>query len=127
MNTFEAFNQGSIVTMEGGKLASEIEWSKHSTFAGVSLKHLITAAETQGEFSYHLVRIEKNCSIKLHIHETQLETHEVVQGFGQCICDGKEIPYVPGTIAVIPKGMEHEVNAGEEGLYLFAKFIPALC
>ncbi|MBQ4522490.1 MAG: helix-turn-helix transcriptional regulator [Lachnospiraceae bacterium] len=30
-------------------------------------------------------------------------------------------------IVVIPKGgVEHEVNTGEEGLYLFAKFIPAL-
>lgn len=48
-----------------------------------------------GKFSYHLVRIAPDCSIGNHIHETQLETHEVY--------------------------------ADSEGLYLFAKFMPALC
>lgn len=81
-------------------LSENIEWSKHPTFDGVELKHIVTAKDTDGLFSYHLVRIAPNCSIKEHIHETQLETHEVISGKGLCI------------------------NAGEEGLYLFAKFMP---
>lgn len=127
MNTFEAFDQGNIVMADGMKQAGEIAWSRHPTFEGVSLKHLMTARETNGEFSYHLVRIESNCSIKLHIHETQLETHEVIEGSGTCVRGEDEIVYEPGVIAVMPKGVIHEVNAGDQGLYLFAKFIPALC
>ena len=37
------------------------------------------------------------------------------------------IAYEPGVISVFPAGIPHEVNASEDGLYLFAKFIPALC
>lgn len=126
-NTFEAFNQGKIVMMDKVKEADNIEWSKHPAFEGVYLKHLLTSKDTNGEFSYHLVRIHSNCSIGLHIHETQLETHEVIEGYGKCICSGNEIEYKPGVIAVLPKGVEHEVNAGDSGLHLFAKFIPPLC
>jgi hypothetical protein len=27
----------------------------------------------------------------------------------------------------MPKSIHHEVHAGKDGLYLFAKFFPALC
>ncbi len=127
MNTFENFNLGQIIMNNTKKCAENIEWCKHPTFQGVELKHLITSEETNGQFSYHLVRIEPNCSIKLHIHETQLETHEVISGKGICICNKKQIAYTSGVIAVIPAGIAHEVKANEKGLYLFAKFIPALC
>ena len=56
-----------------------------------------------------------------------LETHEVIMGEGECINEGVPIHYQPGTISIMPAGKEHEVNAGEKGLYLFAKFMPALC
>ncbi|MBQ2548225.1 MAG: cupin domain-containing protein, partial [Treponema sp.] len=105
----------------------EIEWSKHPVFEGVELKHIIKGSETGGMFSYHLVRIAPNKSIKNHIHETQLETHEVISGKGICINDGKEIAYESGTISIMPAKVPHEVNAGEEGLFMFAKFFPALC
>lgn len=127
MNTFETFDQGQIIMPAARKNAIDIQWNKHPTFKGVELKHLITAKETDGQFSYHLVRIAPDCSIKLHIHETQLETHEVIEGFGKCICADNQILYNAGVIAVIPAGIEHEVTAGEKGLCLFAKFIPALC
>lgn len=127
MNLFETFNNGQIVLPSSKKNAGEIVWSKHPTFEGVELKHLITAKDTNGEFSYHLVRIAPNCSIGMHIHEIQLETHEVIKGNGLCTCGGKEIVYQPGVIAIMPASIQHEVNTGEEGLYLFAKFIPALC
>lgn len=41
--------------------------------------------------------------------------------------DGVNIPYEPGVISVMPAGVPHEVNAGSDGLFLFAKFMPALC
>lgn len=127
MNTFETFNNGKLITPAATKEFRNIPWSKHPTFPGVELKHLLTSEETGGAYSYHLVRIAPNCSIGEHIHETQLETHEVIAGNGTCISKGTAIPYGPGVISVFPAGITHEVNADEDGLYLFAKFMPALC
>lgn len=126
-NLFEAFNNGSLKLPTSTAEFSMIPWSQHPTFDGVELKHIVTAKDTDGEFSYHLVRIAPNKSIDNHIHETQLETHEVIAGSGVCINDGVTIPYETGTISIMPIGVPHEVNAGKDGLYLFAKFIPALC
>ena len=127
MDTFALFNKGKLVLPEKEAGFAKIEWSKHPTFAGVELKHIITAKDTEGMFSYHLVRIAPDCSIGNHIHETQLETHEVIKGSGRCVNAGSTIPYEPGTISIMQAGTAHEVHAGSEGLYLFAKFMPALC
>lgn len=127
MNTFETFNHGNLITPVVTKDFGSIPWAKHPAFAGVELKHILTSEETGGSYSYHLVRIAPNHSIGEHIHETQLETHEVIAGNGTCINEGMKIPYEPGVITVFPAGIAHEVNAGENGLYLFAKFMPALC
>lgn len=124
---FDAFNNGFLKLPTATAEFSEIPWSKHPTFEGVALKHIVTASDTDGQFSYHLVRIAPNKSIKNHIHETQLETHEVIAGSGICLNDDTEILYEVGTISIMPAGIPHEVNAGNDGLYLFAKFIPALC
>ncbi len=93
----------------------------------VSLKHFLTSADSGGVFSYHLVRIAPGCEIGWHAHAQQLETHEVIAGSGVCICAGREMPYESGVIAVLPAGVPHKVSADADGLYLFAKFIPALC
>lgn len=127
MDVFESFNKGSLVLPEKVVNFEGIKWSKHPTFEGVELKHIVTGNETNGAFSYHLVRIAPNCSIKEHIHEVQLETHEVIAGSGVCVNEGKKLPYEVGTISIMPARVKHEVNAGSEGLYLFAKFMPALC
>ena len=127
MDTFELFNDGKLVLPEKEAGFAGIEWSKHPTFKGVELKHIITAKDTDGKFSYHLVRIAPGCSIGNHIHETQLETHEVIKGRGGCVNAGSTISYEAGTISIMQAGVPHEVTAGSEGLYLFAKFMPALC
>lgn len=127
MDTFEVFNTGKLALPDKNIDFEPIEWSKHPTFEGVELKHIVTGKDTDGLFSYHLVQIAPNCSIKEHIHETQLETHEVISGKGLCVNDGVAIPYEAGTISIMPAGIKHEVNAGDEGLYLFAKFMPPLC
>ena len=124
---FEKFNGGCMRLPERTVSFSEIGWNKHPVFEGVELKHIITSKDTDGRFSYHLVRIAPNKSIKNHIHETQLETHEVIAGKGVCVNDGKSLVYEPGVISIMPAKVPHEVNAGAEGLYLFAKFFPALC
>ena len=124
---FESFNNGQLRLPGKTILFADIAWSKHPVFDGVELKHIITSKATDGEHSYHLVRIAPNKSILDHIHETQLETHEVIAGEGICINDGLELVYEPGVISIMPKAIHHEVRAGKDGLYLFAKFFPALC
>ena len=111
--------------VQGGHIMASDE--QHPAFTGVALKHILTSEETDGAYSYHLVRIAPNCSIGEHIHETQLETHEVIAGNGTCINEGTAITYGPGIISVFPANVPHEVNAGEDGLCLFTKFMPALC
>lgn len=123
---FESFDKGFLKLPSGTASFSDIPWSKHPTFEGVELKHIVTANDTQGQFSYHLVRIAPDKSIETHIHETQLETHEIIAGSGFCINEGTQISYEPGTISILPAGIPHEVTAGKEGLYLFAKFMPAM-
>lgn len=126
-SVFEAFDNGALSIPKGEKKFADIPWSKHPTFIGVELKHILTAKDTHGAFSYHLVRIAPNCSIKDHVHKTQLETHEVIAGTGNCKNNGSKLLYQNGTISIFPANIPHEVNAGNDGLYLFAKFFPALC
>ncbi len=124
---FDAFENGSLRLPSSTVKFADIPWSKHPEFDGVELKHIVTAKETAGQFSYHLVRIAPNRKIGDHIHKTQLETHEVIAGSGVCINDGAAISYDTGVISILPAGVPHEVTAGDDGLLLFAKFIPALC
>ncbi len=124
---FEAFNEGKFQDPERIVNFADIPWSKHPVFDGVELKHIVTSKVTGGAYSFHLVRIAPGKSILDHIHDPQLETHEVIAGYGTCINDGHEIVYAPGVISIMPAKVHHEVHAGEEGLYLFAKFMPALC
>lgn len=128
LDLFEVFNtNGKLAHPQGTIEFNEIPWCKHPTFEGVELKHIVTSQQTDHAFSYHLVRIQPHKKIGYHTHETQLETHEVIAGSGTCHHSGSKIHYIPGTIAILAKQVEHEVIAGDEGLYLFAKFIPALC
>ena len=127
-NLFEKFNEeGKLLLPEATITFDVIPWSKHPTFEGVELKHIITSERTDGQFSYHLVRIAPNKKIGNHIHEKQLETHEVISGTGVCVNDGVELPYETGVISIFPISVPHEVIAGDDGLCLFAKFMPALC
>ena len=127
-NLFEKFNEGGKLLLKDATVTFDaIPWSKHPTFEGVELKHIITSERTNGQFSYHLVRIAPNKKIGSHIHEKQLETHEVISGTGVCVNDGVELPYETGVISIFPIGVPHEVIAGDDGLCLFAKFMPALC
>lgn len=127
-NLFEKFNEGGKLLLPDATITFDaIPWSKHPAFEGVELKHIITSERTDGEFSHHLVRIAPNKKIGNHIHEKQLETHEVISGTGVCVNDGVELPYETGVISIFPIGVPHAVIAGDDGLYLFAKFMPALC
>lgn len=127
-NLFEKFNEGGKLLLPDATVTFDaIPWSKHPAFEGVELKAIITSERTDGQFSYHLVRIAPNKKIGSHIHEKQLETHEVISGTGVCVNNGVELPYEAGVISIFPIDVPHEVIAGDDGLCLFAKFMPALC
>ncbi len=126
-NIIQAFDQGQLKLPHTTINFFALNWTDHPIFTGVQLKHLVTAKETCGQFSFHLVQIAPNQKIGLHIHEQQLETHEVIGGKGVCINDGVNISYETGTICIFPAGIKHEVVAAKEGLFLLAKFFPALC
>lgn len=127
-NLFEKFSEGGKLLLPDSTVAFDaVPWSRHPVFEGVELKHIIASEQTGGQFSFHLVRIAPNQKIGSHIHEKQLETHEVISGTGVCVNNGVELPYEAGVISIFPIGVPHEVTAGEDGLYLFAKFMPALC
>ncbi len=123
MDLFKQFENGTLVNAGRKKDMSACAWNKHKNFLGVSLKNLLTAEQTGGLFTCHLVRIEPNCKIGMHTHTASIELHEVVKGSGVCLTDQGEMPYVPGTMAVIACNAPHEVRAGEDGLCLFAKFV----
>ena len=129
-NLFESFNQNGKLVLSD-KLFSlrfgELCFNEHPDFEGVFLKHIITSKQTNGMFSYHLVKIEPNKKIGEHIHKNQFETHEIISGNGVCVNNGTEIIYRPGIISILEKNTPHKIIAGDNGLYIFAKFIPALC
>ena len=127
-NLFEKFNEGGKLLLPDATVTFDaIPWSKHPAFEGVELKAIITSERTDGQFSYHLVRIAPNKKIGSHIHEKQLETHEVISGTGVCVNNGVKLFYEAGVISIFPIDVPHEVIAGDDGLCLFAKFMPALC
>ena len=124
---FERFDtKGQLRLPNAAVPFGDLPWNRHPTFDGVELKHIVTAKDTGGQFSCHLVRIAPGKAIGRHIHQTQLEIHEVIAGTGACVNGGVELAYEPGVITILPKGAPHAVTAGAEGLCLFAKFIPAL-
>lgn len=122
---FDKLDQGRIEYTDRVAAAGEISWKQHPVYAGVSLKTLISFEDAGGRFSCLLVRLESGHEIGEHIHNDQWELHEVVDGTGKCIILDKEIAYEPGVCTVIPDGLKHRVIAGEQGLSLLAKYMPA--
>ena len=115
-----------IFSLEQESESSQLPWNSHPTCEGVALKHLITGELTDGRLSCHLVKIDAGCEISEHVHAGQLELHEVLSGEGTGSLPGREIPYATGATVVIPADTAHKVLAGENTLYLLAKFTPAL-
>jgi len=120
------FEKGNTYLTKATVSNNEKLWNPHPKFPGVSLKHLITGEQTSNRFSSHIVRIDPGCVLDEHIHEGKTELHEIIEGSGICQLDGIEIHYLPGDSAVIPDDTKHKVTAGENGLMIYAKFIPAL-
>lgn len=69
-NLFEKFNQEGKLLLPDTTIAfNTLLWSKHPVFEGVKLKHIITSENTDGQFSFHLVKIAQGKKIGSHVHE----------------------------------------------------------
>ncbi|MDY0305587.1 MAG: cupin domain-containing protein [Desulfovibrionaceae bacterium] len=123
---FDCFCDGKVACADRDLAARDLPWNPHPTFPGVALKHLVTGRDTDGSFSLHLVRLDPGKSIDAHTHAASWELHQVLEGRGSCRLGGRESAYGPGVGGVLPAGMEHSVQAGDEGLRLLAVFAPAL-
>ena len=126
MNTGLSFENGFVITKDDITNAAQIDFTPHAKFKGVYLKHLVTSDMTGGQVSSHLVKVEPNCVLDHHIHENNLEIHEVIAGSAKALVGEQEVDYLPGTIGVLPAKVPHKITAGEEGVYILAKFTPAL-
>jgi mannose-6-phosphate isomerase-like protein (cupin superfamily) len=91
-----AIQEGVVFSSSDKTNVKDLPWHEHPTFSGVALKHLITAKNTDGKFSSHLVRVNSGCEIGEHIHEGKWELHEVIKGHGKCIIESKEVAYYEG-------------------------------
>ncbi len=104
----------------------EIEWVPHPKFQGAFMKHLVKKDDNDSLASCHLVRIDPGCRLDDHSHEGEWEYHHVIDGSGKGYLNGREMAYVPGTMAIIPKGQVHKVVAGDNGMMILATFLPGL-
>lgn len=126
MNIGNSFEKGTICTISDIVNVGDIEFRPHAKFKGVSLKHLVTGKMTNHQISCHLVKVEPFCTLDTHVHENNVEIHEVIYGDGTFYIADNTVGYNLGSIGVIPANVSHKVEAGENGIYILAKFTPAL-
>jgi quercetin dioxygenase-like cupin family protein len=105
---------------------AEAGWVPHPSFPGVTLKRLVTAADTENRFSALLVRIEPGHGMLSHAHDRQTEQHLVLEGDGRLTLGESDCAYRPGALQVISEGVRHAVVAGDRGMVLMALFAPAV-
>lgn len=108
------------------KSIAGLPWNHHPIYTGVSMKHLVAGAETVGQLSLHLVGVAPGHAIGEHMHSTQWELHQVLEGSGEAVLEGKKITYATGTVCTIPVGIKHEVFAGCDSILLLSTFSPPL-
>ena len=101
-------------------------WNAHPLYRGVYMKNFLSARDTDNKISTHLVKIEPDCTIELHVHPGKGELHEIIDGEGIAFVQEKNVDYRSGISSFIPADTPHSITAGANGLLLMAKFIPAL-
>lgn len=122
----ELFEKGAVLFPGFETGGTEIPWSPHSKWGGVFLKDLVTGKDTDGQISYHIVRITADCEVGDHDHKTQWEWNLIISGNGVFVIGDKEVTIEPGQTFVTPPGIHHIVSAGDEDLMVLAIFTPAL-
>lgn len=120
--------ESGVIYFNGEKVSitNDVSWDKHPTFANVYTKKIFSGKLCNNNLSAMIVKIEPNYMIGNHIHEGKAELHEIISGDGTGVIGSNNISYKPGVISLIPGDTAHSVIAGESGLILLAKFMPAL-
>lgn len=126
MNVGKSFETGVICNEFTAIESTSIDFIPHKAFNRVSLKHLVKGEKTNNQLSCHLVKVEPFCSLETHVHADNLEIHEIIYGDGECQIAENKVKYNIGVVGVIPQNTKHKVTAGKDGLYILAKFSPAL-
>lgn len=126
VNIGNCFENGQIGTISEIIKSKDRTFNPHPKFKGVCLKNLVTGDMTNNKISCVLVRVEPFCTLDTHVHENSLEIHEVISGDATCYIGENKINYTVGTVGVIPENVSHKVEAGKNGIYILAKFSPAL-
>lgn len=122
----DAFDKEVVFFSDKEVESDNKEWYEHPACKGVFLKDLVTGEDTGGEFSYHLVRVLRNCEVSDHDHEDQWEWNRIIDGSGVFLIGDKEVVISPGQTYATPPGVHHTVSAYDEDLSLLAMFVPAL-
>ena len=117
---------GTLFFADRSEEIEKLPWNPHPKFEGAFIKHLIKGADNDNHASCHLVRVNPGCQLTDHIHENEWEYHHILEGEGTGYLDGQSMVYETGRIAVIPKGVNHKVIAGPDGILILATFLPAL-
>ena len=86
------FKEASVLFPELELQASARDWYPPPAWNGVFLKDLVTAKDTGGAFSYHLVSVQPQCEVADHDHDTQWEWNVVLGGTGSFLIGGEGIP-----------------------------------
>ncbi len=122
----DLFEQGTVLLPDLEVRAADTPWYAPPTWRGVFLKDLVTGKETGGAFSYHLMRVERNCEIPDHDHETQWSWNVILAGTGSFILGDRQVPVEVGQTLITPPRVHHAVSAGDADIVLLAIFAPAL-
>lgn len=125
-DTSKIFDQGMVVFPDHQEDINKKSWYTPPGWVGVSLKDIITGKDTDGAFSYHLVRIAKRSEVPSHAHDTQWEWNVILNGNGSFVIQEKEMQVTIGETYATPPGVSHTVKAGNRELVLTATFVPAL-
>jgi quercetin dioxygenase-like cupin family protein len=117
---------GTLFFADRTEEIEKMPWIPHPKFKGAFMKHLVKGADNDNLASCHLVRVDPGFQLDDHIHANEWEYHHILEGQGTGYLDGREMAYKQGKMAVIPKGVNHKVVAGREGIVILATFLPAL-
>ncbi|HEY8344336.1 MAG TPA: cupin domain-containing protein [Bacillota bacterium] len=55
-------------------------------------------------------------SCPVHVHEESEEIFYFLRGTGVAFLDEEEIPFKPGTVLLVPKGVKHGLKCSEDGM-----------
>jgi quercetin dioxygenase-like cupin family protein len=125
-NIVELFTSGKVIIPGKDIDETKLPWYEHPGFKGVFLKDLVTAEDTKGAFSCHIVKVEKGFDVGEHYHNAEWEFNEILEGSGSFVINGKKYQCKPGFSYATPPGVAHIVSAPDEDVYMLAKFVPAL-